>query len=137
MNLRRAIPSDMTASAVAHLSLLALVLLFSEVHPFGSVTAEPIAVEIVTPQEIAEKQALRKPPAEPPAKQPTPEPDFSLLENPLRHAAAAGPRPGRAAAEAGGVGSPRAGAAAAGAAAIATAAPAYNRPSPICRSNIR
>ena len=57
MNLRQVIPTDMTASAIAHLSLLALLLLFSEVHPFGSVTAEPIPVDIVTPQEIAEKQA--------------------------------------------------------------------------------
>ena len=33
-----------------------LVLLFSEVHPFGSVTAEPVAVDIVTPEEVAEKK---------------------------------------------------------------------------------
>ena len=57
MDLRRIIPSDITASAIAHLSLLTLMLLFSDVHPFGAVTAEQIPVEIVTPQEIAEKQA--------------------------------------------------------------------------------
>jgi hypothetical protein len=39
------------------------VLFFSEVHPFGSVTAEPIAVDIVTPAE-----------APPPAKQEEPKP---------------------------------------------------------------
>ena len=50
MKLRQVIPTDITASAIAHLSLLALVFVFSEVHPFGSVTAEPIAVDIVTPQ---------------------------------------------------------------------------------------
>src|SRR5436305_12008117 len=54
MNLRQIIPTDMTASALAHLSLLALVFLFSEVHPFGAVTAEPIAVDIVASQEIPE-----------------------------------------------------------------------------------
>jgi hypothetical protein len=70
MKLRRAIPTDITASAVVHLSLLALVFVFSEVHPFGSVTAEPIAVDIVTPKEI------REPRPEPP----TPQPDFSALE---------------------------------------------------------
>ncbi len=31
-------------------------LLFSEVHPFGSVTADPIAVDIVTSEEVAEKK---------------------------------------------------------------------------------
>ena len=64
MELRRIIPSDITASAVAHVSLLTLLVLFSDVHPFGAVTAEQIPVEIVTPQELAENQV---PPDEPPA----------------------------------------------------------------------
>ena len=84
MELRRIIPTDITASAIVHVSLLTLVLLFSEVHPFGAVTAEQIPVEIVTPQELAEKQA---PPDEPTAENkpepaPTPQPDFSLLDKP-------------------------------------------------------
>lgn len=84
MELRRSISSEITASAIAHVSLLTLVLLFSEVHPFGAVTAEQIPVEIVTPQELAEKQA---PPEEPPAETrlepaPSPQPDFSLLDKP-------------------------------------------------------
>jgi hypothetical protein len=84
MELRRIIPTDITASAIAHVSLLTLVLLFSEVHPFGAVTAEQIPVEIVTPQELAEKQA---PPEEPltenkPEPAQTPQPDFSLLDKP-------------------------------------------------------
>jgi outer membrane biosynthesis protein TonB len=92
MELRRIIPTDITASAVAHVSLLTLVLLFSDVHPFGAVTAEQIPVEIVTPQELAEKQA---PPDEPPAENkpepaPSPRPDFSLLDKP---AAATAPPP--------------------------------------------
>jgi hypothetical protein len=97
MELRRIIPSDITASAIVHLSLLTLVLLFSEVHPFGAVTAEQIPVEIVTPQELAEKQA---PPDEPPAEnkpaetKPEPQPDFSLLDKP---AAATAPPPAPAA----------------------------------------
>ena len=65
MELRRIIPSDITASAVAHVSLLTLLVLFSEVHPFGAVTAEQIPVEIVTPQDLAEKQLpAEQPPAE-------------------------------------------------------------------------
>ena len=84
MELRRIIPSDITASAIAHVSLLTLLVLFSEVHPFGAVTAEQIPVEIVTPQEIAEQQAA---PDEPPAENkpeptPTPQPDFSRLDKP-------------------------------------------------------
>jgi hypothetical protein len=43
--------TGIAASAIAHLSALMLVLLFSEVHPFGSVTAEPIMVDIVSPAE--------------------------------------------------------------------------------------
>ncbi|WP_309142390.1 hypothetical protein [Bradyrhizobium sp. sGM-13] len=81
------------------MSLLTLFLLFSEVHPFGSVTAEQVPVEIVTPQEIpeqpkpAEQQAAetRSEPA------PIPQPDFSLLETP---AAASPPPPSQSAAPA-------------------------------------
>src|SRR6185437_3300471 len=88
MELRRIIPSDITASAIAHVSLLTLVLLFSEVHPFGAVTAEQIPVEIVTPQDLAERQA---PPDKPPTEtKPEPQPDFSLLDKP---AAASTPPP--------------------------------------------
>jgi len=93
MELRRFIPTDITASAIVHVSLLTLVLLFSEVHPFGAVTAEQIPVEIVTPQELAEKQA---PPDELPADnkpsetKPEPQPDFSLPDKP---AAATAPPP--------------------------------------------
>src|SRR5437867_9014189 len=84
MELRRIIPTDITASAIVHVSLLTLVLLFSEVHPFGAVTAEQIPVEIVTPQELAEQQAPPdKPPAEyKPEPAPAPQPDFSLLNKP-------------------------------------------------------
>lgn len=88
MKLRQLIPTDMTASAIAHLSLLALVLLFSEVHPFGEVTAETVPVDIVTPQEIPEKAAAENKPE--PAPTPTPQLDISLLDKP---AAASAPAP--------------------------------------------
>jgi outer membrane biosynthesis protein TonB len=84
MNLRQVISTDMTASAVAHLAALALVVLFSEVHPFGAVTAEPIAIDIVTPQEVEKKAE--------PAPAPTPLLDFSALEEPAA-ASAPGPAP--------------------------------------------
>ena len=60
MELRRIIPSDITASAIAHVSLLTLLVLFSDVRPFGAVTAEQIPVEIVTPQDLAEQQMPRR-----------------------------------------------------------------------------
>ena len=63
--------------------LLTLVLLFSEVHPFGSVTAEPIPVDIVTPQDLSEKpNPPEKAVAENEPEPPTPQPDFSLLDKP-------------------------------------------------------
>jgi hypothetical protein len=82
MDLRRIIHTDITASAVAHLSLLALLLLFSEVHRFGEVTAETVAVDIVTPQEIAEKATAENEPEPTPTPTPTPKLDFSLLDKP-------------------------------------------------------
>jgi len=81
MELRRIIPSDITASAVAHVSLLTLLVLFSDVRPFGAVTAEQIPVEIVTPQELAEQQMPTEPPP-PENKPPVPQPDFSQLDKP-------------------------------------------------------
>ena len=80
MDLRRIIPTDITVSAIVHLSLLALLLLFSEVHQFGSVTAEPIEVNIVAPQDIPETPATEKQPEPVPTPTPTPPPDFSLLD---------------------------------------------------------
>lgn len=70
MQLRQLIRPDIAASAIAHLSALALVFLFSEVHPFGTVTAEPIAVDIVTADEIAKKP-------EPDPAPPLPSPDMA------------------------------------------------------------
>ena len=78
MDLRRIIPSDITASAVAHVSLLTLLVLFSEVHPFGAVTAEQIPVEIVTPQDVPEQPAEER--AAETRPEPAPRPDFALLD---------------------------------------------------------
>jgi hypothetical protein len=55
MNVRQYIRPDIAVSAIAHLSVLALVFVFTEVHPFGTVTAEPIAVDIVRLDEIGTK----------------------------------------------------------------------------------
>jgi hypothetical protein len=65
MELRRFIRTDIAASAIAHLSVLALIFVFSEVHPFGAVTAEPISVDIVTPDQVPEKEPDPGPPSMP------------------------------------------------------------------------
>jgi hypothetical protein len=55
----QAIRTGVTASAIAHLSIVALLVFMSEVHPFGS-SSEPIAVDIVTPQEIEPEKPKEK-----------------------------------------------------------------------------
>ncbi len=54
VELRRFMGSGIAASAAGHLSILAVIMVFAEVHPFSAVTAEPIAVDIVTPDEAKE-----------------------------------------------------------------------------------
>jgi hypothetical protein len=81
MNLRQVIQTGVIASAVAHASVVALLALFSEVHPFSAVTAEPIAVDIVTAQQVENKPE----PVEPPK----PTLDLSALQKPVADGAAA------------------------------------------------
>jgi hypothetical protein len=69
----QAIRSGVTASVVVHLSVLAMILISTEVHPHRS-AAEPIAVDIVAPSEIAKAE----PETEPEKKQLT-LPDLSAL----------------------------------------------------------
>jgi hypothetical protein len=98
---RQAIRTGIAASAIAHLSVLVLVLLFTEVHPFGSVTAEPIAVDIVTPEEVAERTP--EPPPVPEAKpedafdadssSPAPAPESQEAVAPPQEPAAPSPSP--------------------------------------------
>jgi hypothetical protein len=114
----RFIRSGIAASALGHLSILAVVLVFAEVHPFGSVTAEPIAVDLVTPEEavqvpeqpalpksepsdafdLASKSAPSTSPAQPPPQQqqtapPTPTAAKPSPPRPDRQQAAAQPLP--------------------------------------------
>jgi hypothetical protein len=65
VELPRFIGSGIAASAAAHLTILAVILIFAEVHPFSSVTAEPIAVDIVTPDEAAEVPKKEEPKPKP------------------------------------------------------------------------
>ena len=96
MDVRQLIRPEIAASAIAHLSVLALVLLFSEVHPFGAVTAEPITVDLVTSEEVAKKP-------EPEEKPQLPQPDLAELAQPpapaVREDSQGRPEPKEAAAQ--------------------------------------
>jgi hypothetical protein len=90
VDLRRFIHSGIAASAIGHLSVLATILILAEVHPFGSVTAEPIKVDIISPAEAPPAPKLKETP-------PTPQlqlPDIS--DRPEESDAAAKPQPAAA-----------------------------------------
>ncbi len=95
MEPRPFIRSDIVASLVAHLSIVALLILSSEVHPFQVVPSETIAIDLVTPAEVE-----KKPEPEPKPTPQKPQPDFSLLAQkpiptatPAPAAQAAAPQP--------------------------------------------
>jgi hypothetical protein len=69
MKTQHIIRAGITASLIVHLTILVLVVFFADVHPFGSVTAETIAVDIVTPKEVVE---VPKEPEPTPTPTPTP-----------------------------------------------------------------
>lgn len=75
MEPRKIIRTDIAASAIAHLTLVGLIILISEVHPFRSQPPEAVAVDIVTPEQVkqeeakaeeATEEAKEKPPEPPP-----------------------------------------------------------------------
>jgi hypothetical protein len=88
VGIRQFIRPEIAASAIAHLSIVALVFVYAEAHPFGAVPIQSVDVDIVTPDEIEKKpepapspspqlptdlSAVTKPgetPAPPPAAQP-------------------------------------------------------------------
>jgi hypothetical protein len=71
MNPRQILRTGIAASAAAHLSLLTLVLFFADVHPFSSVTAEPITVDIVSEAPPALKEPQKEDPVPEPKEKPT------------------------------------------------------------------
>jgi len=95
MEPRHLIRSDIVASLIAHLSIVSLLILSSEVYPFNPVPSQTIVVDLVTPPEVEKmpeptptpqtlpadrsEVAQPKPPAAaaestPPAPQPSPQP---------------------------------------------------------------
>lgn len=84
MEVRHYIRPDVTLSALVHLLLVALVLIYTEVRPFRAVAEKVVPVDIVVADEAKKPDAV-----------PTPEPlpDFSQLTNPLTPAASSGASP--------------------------------------------
>ncbi len=95
MNPGRFLRAGIMASAAAHLLALMLVLFFTEVHRFGSVTAEPITVDIVSSTEAPPDPRKEEPPElakdEPKAQPPDPVGLPSKAEAPPAPAAAPEP----------------------------------------------
>jgi outer membrane biosynthesis protein TonB len=69
--------ADMLASVLVHLLLLALILLYSEVHQFDPVAADTMPVEVVTQQEATELK-----PEPTPVPSPTPDLQLPSLDQP-------------------------------------------------------
>jgi len=80
MELRKIIRTDIAASAIAHLTLVALIIVISEVHPFHPAPSETVAVDIVTPEQVKQEEAKAEEKAQEEAKEkpPQPLPDFKL-----------------------------------------------------------
>jgi hypothetical protein len=95
VELRRLIRTGIAASALGHLSAVTVVLISAEVHPYGPVTAEPITVDIVTPDEVPAPKPIELPP-EPKA---DPSDSFSLSSKAAAAAAASPAAPEAAAAQ--------------------------------------
>ncbi|MDD1516641.1 MULTISPECIES: hypothetical protein [Bradyrhizobium] len=83
MELRKIIRTDIAASAIAHLTLVALIIVISEVRPFQSRPPETVTVDIVTPEQVKHEEAKaeeKKDEAKPPESLPDlklPKPDVT------------------------------------------------------------
>lgn len=78
MELRKIIRTDVAASAIAHLTLVALIILISEVHPFHAAPPETVTVDIVTPEQVKEEEAKAEEKAQEEAREKPPEPNPDL-----------------------------------------------------------
>jgi hypothetical protein len=95
MELRKIIRTDLAASAIAHLTLVGLIILISEVHPFHAAPPETVAVDIVTPEQVKEQETKAEEVAKEKAPTPTPTPELRLpkLDVTDKDKAEAAPKP--------------------------------------------
>ncbi|MDF0581908.1 hypothetical protein [Bradyrhizobium yuanmingense] len=77
MELGKIIRTDIVASAIAHLTLVALIIVISEVRPFNTQPPETVAVDIVTPEQVNQEETKAEEKKEE-AKPPEPLPDLKL-----------------------------------------------------------
>ncbi|MVT54690.1 hypothetical protein GPL17_29995 [Bradyrhizobium yuanmingense] len=77
MELGKIIRTDIAASAIAHLTLVALIIVISEVRPFHTQPPETVAVDIVTPEEVTQEETKAEE-KKGEAKPPEPLPDLKL-----------------------------------------------------------
>ena len=94
MRVRQLIRPDIMVSAIAHLSVLALIFVFAEVRRFNQVATAPIVVDLVTPEEIENKpQPEPEPTPQLPSSQAMPSPETTASPPPAasRQAAEAAP----------------------------------------------
>ncbi|MGY8638616.1 hypothetical protein RAD15_39740 [Bradyrhizobium sp. 14AA] len=80
MELRKIIRTDIAASAIAHLTLVALIIVISEVHPFHAAAPETVSVDIVTPEQVKQEEVKAEEKAQEKAEEKTKEtlPDLKL-----------------------------------------------------------
>src|SRR5579871_4324127 len=76
MDVRHYIRSDLAVSAVAHLSLVACVIIYTEVRPFRPLVEKTVPVDVI----VAEEKKPEPVPSSTPS--PSPSPDLSLLTKP-------------------------------------------------------
>lgn len=101
MELRTIIRTDIAASAIAHLTLVALIILISEVHPFHAAPPETVSIDIVTPEQVKQEEAQAEEKAKEEVKEdikekpPEPLPDLKLpkLDFSDKDKAEAAPKP--------------------------------------------
>lgn len=77
MALRQYIRTDVAASAIAHLSLVAIVVIYTQIRPFRPLPEDSVPVDVVVADEPQQKK-----PDPLPTPTPTPSPDFSLPAKP-------------------------------------------------------
>ncbi|EJN05764.1 hypothetical protein PMI42_08338 [Bradyrhizobium sp. YR681] len=78
MELRTIIRTDIAASAIAHLTLVALIIVISEVRPFHAAPTETVTVDIVTPEQVKQQEMKAEEAAKEKAPEPTPTPELRL-----------------------------------------------------------
>lgn len=94
MELRKIIRTDIAASAIAHLTLVALIIVISEVHPFHAAPPETVTVDIVTPEQVKQEEAkAEEKKEEAKEKPPEPLPDLKLPKLDLTDKADAASKP--------------------------------------------